>query len=108
MTPEKSLDTASTNVGNSKPNTDDEFFTKSSSLRRAHPKYVAILLTGSENEGEVQSVRPGRVMRFCLQRKEYHASPIDFKICQSPLRSFDKWMQFMISQDCVRDNLTQA
>ncbi|XP_026428471.1 uncharacterized protein LOC113324366 [Papaver somniferum] len=108
MSTEKSLATTSKNVGNSKPNIDDEFFTKSSSPRKTHPKYVAILLTGSENEGEVQSVRPGSIIRLCLQRKEYPASPIDFKICQSPLRSFEKWMKFMISQDGVRANLTKA
>ncbi|XP_026411183.1 uncharacterized protein LOC113306467 [Papaver somniferum] len=87
---------------------DDEFFTMSSTIRRTHHKYVTILLTGSENEGDVQSVRPGHAMQFCLQRKEYPASPIDFKTCQSPLQSFDKWTQFMISQDCVKANLTKA
>lgn len=83
-------------VGNSKPNVDDEFFITSATARRNHPKYVSILLTGPESEGEVRSVRPGGVIRFCLQRKEYHASNIDFKISVSPLRPFDKWMRFMM------------
>lgn len=69
---------------------------------------MATLLTDSENDGEVQSVTPGRIMRFCLQKKEYPASPIDFKICHSPLRSYDKWMKFMMSREHVRANLTGA
>lgn len=106
MSPEESH-AVPKDVGNSKPNVDDEFFTIFY-VRRNHPKHVPILLTGLESEGGARSVPPGDVIRFCLQRKDYSSSPVEFKTPVSPLRSFDKWMQFMISQDCVRASLTKA
>ncbi|XP_026411387.1 uncharacterized protein LOC113306694 [Papaver somniferum] len=108
MSPEDIPTAMSKNVSNYRPNMSDEFFTRSATVKRNHPKYVAILLGGSENEGDAPSVRPGRVIQFCLPKNEYLASPIDFRACQSPLRSFEEWMRFMISQDRVRDSLTRA
>ena len=82
----------SKDVGNSKPNIDDELLQHPPQLVKKHPKYASILLTGPESEGEARSVPPGGVIRFCLRRKEYSSSPTDFKICVSLLRPFEKWM----------------
>ncbi|XP_026417260.1 uncharacterized protein LOC113312736 [Papaver somniferum] len=47
-------------------------------------------------------------MRFCLQKKEYPASPIAFKICHTPLRSYEVWMRYMLSKERIKSNLTKA
>ncbi|XP_026419797.1 uncharacterized protein LOC113315754 [Papaver somniferum] len=97
-------------VNNSKNmlNIDDELFFVAYLNIKTHPGHKITLLTGSENEEAAPSVSPERVMRFCLQKKEYRASPIDFKIFHNPLRSYEGWMRHMLSNERIKNNLTKA
>ncbi|XP_026383882.1 uncharacterized protein LOC113279407 [Papaver somniferum] len=90
------------------PNIDDELFTVTFPNVRFHPGHKWVLLTGSENEETASSAPPTHAMRFCLRRNEYPAYPIDFKVCHTPLNSYEGWMRHMLSNERIRDNLARA
>ncbi|XP_026410395.1 uncharacterized protein LOC113305589 [Papaver somniferum] len=93
---------------NDMPNIDDELFVVPYSNVTTHPGHKITLLTGSKNEGAAPSASPARVMRFFLRKNEYPASLVNFKVCHTPLSSYEGWMRHMLSNERIRNNLAKA